>query len=802
MKKLLTGIFTLMMTLSLVLLPGGMTAWAAQDIEQQHYFFYFDANNGKLYKTSGFVDEDNWQPDPAKLTEYTGVDISCKGRELTLHDFYLFPENAAVVIKGDAVLKLEGENIVDSGTYLQSRYSIYAYDDLTITGNGSLTSHSSFGAHVKGDFTINTAHLEFSYLYVIGNFIMDSGSLLFSHSGTMSSFTINGNTIINGGNITVELKDAQNWGLHLYKDLIVNGGVLSSTITHDATNLASRAAVYADGEIIVNNGTLIGNVYHSGSATGIQGQQGVTINGGTVSAYISTPVGTTDSFGHAIYSQFGPLVINGGTVEAITRDDSDTNDRSYATLSSGLQIADNIKIIGGHSAVQIYDSLEIKNNRFFIDSESGNHCHYIKFTTPVSGIGSGSDTNSNLVIGGSTTLDATVIPENSSNQKVDWTSSDDTIASVDENGKVTGHKPGTVTITATTEDGGHKKEFTVTVSKQDGPAAPTGITGVAPTTAGGSDGRLTGVNPSLEYSTNKDFTDAKDCTGSEVAGLPAGTYYVRVKETDTAKAGAATAVAIPAGTTSGGGNSGSGTGSGDPATDQAVADSLGVSTDTAKQIIDEASKLGVSTDTLMITDTSIKNQKSDADLKGSSFGMLKARTSNLKKNSVTVRWDKVKDADGYILYGNKCGKKNTFKHIKTFTKNSTVKYTQKKLKKGTYYKYLVVAYKNINGVKVTIAAAKNVHATTKGGKFGVAKSVKVNKTSKTLAVKKKFKIKASEVKLDKKISHHRNIKFESDNSRVATVNNKGVVTAKQKGKCYIYVYAQNGVYKRIKITVK
>ncbi|MCI8508005.1 MAG: fibronectin type III domain-containing protein, partial [Lachnospiraceae bacterium] len=182
--------------------------------------------------------------------------------------------------------------------------------------------------------------------------------------------------------------------------------------------------------------------------------------------------------------------------------------------------------------------------------------------------------------------------------------------------------------------------------------------------------------------------------------------------------------------------------------------------------------------------------------------MLKARTSNLKKNSVTVKWDKVKNADGYILYGNKCGKKNTFKHIKTFTKNSTVKYTQKKLKKGTYYKYLVVAYKNINGVKVTIAASKNVHATTKGGRFGVAKSVKVNKTSKTLAVKKKFKIKASEVKLDKKIKHHRNIKFESDNSRVATVNSKGVVTAKQKGRCYIYVYAQNGVYKRIRITVK
>ena len=530
----------------------------------------------------------------------------------------------------------------------------------------------------------------------------------------------------------------------------------------------------------------------------------ITVNNGTVSGYILPDLSSTSEiYGWGIGSN-GPFEVNGGTVIGFANNRTTVTKHSYG-CSAYIKIKNNINVIGGYDSMQIYDYVQLdKSGRYYIDSETGMNCRYVKFTTPVSGIGTGSDPASDLKVNESINLDASVIPENASEQTIIWKSSDDTIASVDENGKVTGHKPGTVTITATTKDGDFVKEFTVTVSKKDGPAAPAGITGVAPTVQGGNDGKLTGVNPSMEYSTNKDFTDAKSCTGNEVTGIPAGTYYVRVKETDTTKAGGATAVTVPDGSASGGGNSGNGggTGSGDPKTDQAVADSLGVSTDTAKKIIDEASKLGVSTDTLMITDASIKNMKSDADLKGSTFGMLKARTTNLKKNSVTVRWDKVKDADGYILYGNKCGKKNTFKHIKTFTRNSTVKYTQKKLKKGTYYKYLVVAYKNINGVKVTIAAAKNVHATTKGGRFGVAKAVKVNKTSKTLAVKKKFKIKASEVKLDKKISHHRNIKFESDNTKVATVNNKGVVTAKQKGKCYIYVYAQNGVYKRIRITVK
>ena len=300
----------------------------------------------------------------------------------------------------------------------------------------------------------------------------------------------------------------------------------------------------------------------------------------------------------------------------------------------------------------------------------------------------------------------------------------------------------------------------------------------------------------MEYSTNKDFTDAKDCTESEVTGLLAGTYYVRVKATDTTKAGADVAVTVPEAGSSTSGN-------GNPSqTEQSVMDSLGVSNDAAKQILDEAAKLGVSQDTLLITEASITSSKSDADLKGSTFSLLKARATNLKKNAITVKWSKVKNADGYIVYGNKCGAKNSYKKLKTIKKNSTCKFTQKKLKKGTYYKYLVVAYKKIAGTTVTIAAAKTIHATTTGGKYGVAKAVKVNKTNVTLSRSKTFKIKASEIKQNKKIRQHRKIKYESSNKKIASVNGKGVVKAKKKGSCDIYVYAQNGVYKKIKITVK
>ena len=59
------------------------------------------------------------------------------------------------------------------------------------------------------------------------------------------------------------------------------------------------------------------------------------------------------------------------------------------------------------------------------------------------------------VISGETfTLTASIQPTNATNQEVTWISSDAAIASVDENGKVTGKNGGIVTITVTTKDGG------------------------------------------------------------------------------------------------------------------------------------------------------------------------------------------------------------------------------------------------------------------------------------------------------------------------------------------------------------
>ena len=234
----------------------------------------------------------------------------------------------------------------------------------------------------------------------------------------------------------------------------------------------------------------------------------------------------------------------------------------------------------------------------------------------------------------------------------------------------------------------------------------------------------------------------------------------------------------------------------------------GVDEATAQQIIYVINQYNISPETLNITENNVTSRADDSDFKGSSFFMLRAQAKKIDKKSVKISWNSVKGADGYIVYFAKCGKANRLKKVATVSAK-TKSYTFKKLKKGTYYKMFVVAYKKVGGSKVTIAGSKTIHAVTTGGKYGVAKSVKIKKIGKkknaksaTLKLGKSTKIVASEIKKDKPIKAHRKVCFESDNPKVATVNAKGKVVAKGKGKCKIYAYAQNGVYKTVSITVK
>ena len=80
----------------------------------------------------------------------------------------------------------------------------------------------------------------------------------------------------------------------------------------------------------------------------------------------------------------------------------------------------------------------------------------------------------------------------------------------------------------TWEDGtANEKTFNWEITKAS-QNAPTGLVGEKTITAGGSDGKITGVNENMEYRKSGDSSYI-DCTGKEITGLSAGTYEVRYK---------------------------------------------------------------------------------------------------------------------------------------------------------------------------------------------------------------------------------------------------------------------------------
>ena len=192
----------------------------------------------------------------------------------------------------------------------------------------------------------------------------------------------------------------------------------------------------------------------------------------------------------------------------------------------------------------------------------------------------------------------------------------------------------------------------------------------------------------------------------------------------------------------------------------------------------------------------ILEKKDDKDFADSTFAKLSVRVKKTTKKSVKLVWKKMSGATKYVIYGAKCG--TSYKKIKEVS-NKT--FTANKLKKGKYYKYLVVAQNDKGEV---LATSKLIHVATKGGKVGNCKSLKLNKTKVKLLLGKKFKIKVKQIADSKnvKIKKHRKVSFESSNPEIATVSKRGKITALKRGKCTIYAYAQNGVYKKVKVTIK
>ena len=179
-------------------------------------------------------------------------------------------------------------------------------------------------------------------------------------------------------------------------------------------------------------------------------------------------------------------------------------------------------------------------------------------------------------------------------------------------------------------------------------------------------------------------------------------------------------------------------------------------------------------------------------------------TGKAQKNSIVVSWRKYPGAAGYDVFWCYCNGSINYKKAGT-VKNGRLSMTHKNLKSNREYKYFVAAYKMVKGRKIYIAKSNEVHVAMKKARTTNAFSIKVNRTTVILKPGKTFRLKCqltSENRKKKLLSHPSSYRYYTTNSKIATVSQNGVIRAKAKGSCSIYILASNGVYKRVTVKVK
>lgn len=176
--------------------------------------------------------------------------------------------------------------------------------------------------------------------------------------------------------------------------------------------------------------------------------------------------------------------------------------------------------------------------------------------------------------------------------------------------------------------------------------------------------------------------------------------------------------------------------------------------------------------------------------------LLPARVSSAK-TSQTIRWNSVKAADGYCIYGAKSSMK--FKCLRIVGKKVR-RWKHGTLKRGTQYKYYVAAYKRVGGRMVVLSKSLLLYSTTKGGKHGNPVKVKAKKPLSNVKSGKKVRLKIRVVGR-KMTKSNRRIRYISTDPSIAKVSKKGAVTGGQAGTCYIYCIARNGLSIKIRVRV-
>lgn len=252
--------------------------------------------------------------------------------------------------------------------------------------------------------------------------------------------------------------------VHLPDEVQVNVGATAETAaTYESKQEADSAAQQAAADKIDWTWEIgddsIASVDANGVITGIKGGNTiVTLTSADGKFSAKCPV-TVNQPLKAIKMDDIALETNGHTSETVayTLEPADTTEDDVT-----LSVADeSIAKLEGNKLVAVSDgSTKITATSGIVKTSAK-----VTVTTKVEQIAL-SKTEGVLTVGNSVTVTATVTPNNATNATVNWTSSDEKVATVDSNGKVTAVAAGSATITATSEsDGDVSADYALTVNK-------------------------------------------------------------------------------------------------------------------------------------------------------------------------------------------------------------------------------------------------------------------------------------------------------------------------------------------------
>ena len=507
-------VFSLCMALALCLSLLPATALAAAPNGQVIYVGNENVKSGGYWTTG---EDGNTLTSVTSVTESDNyIHYNADDNTLTLHNATIkkgLDSNQSIqggtYIGGSAIgvfnqngnaeltIQLEGDNTikdVSTGIFVLANSSSTGDATLTIRGDGNLTASGSLNAGIFVQSNGGNATLSIENAEVTTTSSSSDGVLVQAKGGSNASLTVN------GGSLTATGKSERGAGIRY----TFGGGGSGSGVP--SLNVSNSAIVKASGDtggitsnsspvtpsgtgIVFNNGT--GTVYGSvtlqedltigegesltipdGASLNTDGK--LTVDGGTLTG--GDKITGTVKYAPTITTESLPNgTVNEEYSQTLAATGSDTitwSIESGGTLPTGLSLNGSTgAITGTPTAAGTYNFTVKAESSYGSDSKELSITISAATSVSVTGV-TLNKTSTELTVGQSETLTAAVEPSNATNKNVTWSSSAESVATV-EDGKVTAVGAGEATITVTTEDGGFTDTCEVTVN-----AAPVPVTGV------------------------------------------------------------------------------------------------------------------------------------------------------------------------------------------------------------------------------------------------------------------------------------------------------------------------------------